>query len=285
MFSKGSREKSLKTKSHEQDKKPTFFQYILLVLMFLTQDISIASGYVSCGRSEKNILLLICLIFKMTLKKPSIYPSDAPKYIVTQADLKIIRKQSRAGPAALQTRVKWTMRNSMAQWYEQNLKSKARISQGRDPTGFSRKGRRVSKSLTWLKDQQSNCRQLKSSKSHYIVRICHLLILELSQSSYPSVALQDVSSFLLSSFILEKKTTIENHLTRAASFSCFVYNFLLLSALLSCTIISRQLLLTFQMLEQIKNSSTFKFFQVVLKSLQQDYLVKIFAWFHILLVI
>lgn len=45
------------------------------------------------------------------------------------------------GPTVLQTRVKWTMRN-MAQWCEQSLKSKARISQGIDPIGFSRKGSR-----------------------------------------------------------------------------------------------------------------------------------------------
>lgn len=45
--------------------------------------------------------------------------------------------------------------------------------------------------------------------------------------------------------------TFETNLTSASSFSCFMYDFLLLSALLSCTMISRQFLLTFQMLEQM----------------------------------
>lgn len=48
-----------------------------------------------------------------------------------------------------------------------------------------------------------------------------------------------------------KNITFETSLTPASSFSCFMYNFLLLSALLSCTMISRQFLLTFQMLEQM----------------------------------
>lgn len=48
-----------------------------------------------------------------------------------------------------------------------------------------------------------------------------------------------------------RNITFKTTLTSASSFSCFMYDFLLLSALLSCTMISRQFLLTFQMLEQM----------------------------------